>query len=121
MNYLDDEYEFMTRRLMPFLRDHWHLIDKPEKLSGEPDGRLSIEEIRDAYDDALRRGRSYASKMLYALLVRYEPLCRSHREGFWSIDELTAGISQADVSVYAQMVRPSFRLRDGVPAPKKWM
>ena len=50
-----DEYQFLTDVIMPFLRKNWEEIDLAESASGEPDGRLTKDELASARDRAIAR------------------------------------------------------------------
>lgn len=121
MTVLCDEYEFMTSTVMPFLREQWDVIDRPEELSGRADGRLTLDELHIAHDIAVSEARTTDAFVLNEIIMRYSPLCRSYSDGYWSGDETTLGISEEDVSVYLQTVDPSFRRREGIPQPRKWI
>lgn len=121
MTILRDEYEFMTDTVVPFLQRHWDAIDLPEALSDKRDGRLTLDELHIAHDSAIKENRTDDAFVLNELIMRYSPLCRSHSDGYWIGDETALGISEEDVSVYVQKVSPSFRKRDGVPKPFKWL
>jgi hypothetical protein len=118
---LCDEYEFMMDTVVPFLRRQWDTIDLPEQLSACRDGRLTLDELYLAYEDALKEERTTDAYILNEIIMRYSPLCRSHSDGYWSGEETALGISEADVSVYLQKVSPSYRERAGVPKPFKWL
>lgn len=121
MTFLYNEHEFMTSTVMPFLREQWGTIDKPEKLSGRRDGRLTLDELHSAHDVAVEEKRSTDAFILNEIIMRYSPLCRAYSDGYWSGDETVLGVSEEDVSVYLQKVDPSFRRRDGIPQPRRWM
>lgn len=121
MTILIDEYEFMASTVMPFLREQWDVIDRPETLSGHRDGRLTLDELYFAHNAALKEKRGTDAFILSEIIMRYSPLCRSYSDGYWGGDETVLGISEEDVSVYLQKVDPSFRRREGIPLPYRWI
>lgn len=121
MNMLWNEFEFFNSTVVPFLRRTWDEIDRPEELSGRPDGRLTLDELHLAHDAAVQEKRTTDAFILNEIIMRYSPLCRSHSDGYWSGDETALGISEEDVSVYLQKVDPSYRRRLGIPRPHKWL
>ncbi len=116
-----DEYQYLTEVIMPFLRKSWEEIDLAESASGEPDGRLTKDELASARDRAIARGDFDAANILAELAFRYDAICEAHEDSGGSERETQAGISQADVSVYAQLWNPEYRARQGKPVPEKWM
>lgn len=108
-----DEHEFVKSVIMPFLREHWDFIDKPEPAISKGDGRLTRDELTEAYERSLLDHRSVDSFILSELLMRYEPICRAYEDGYWFKDETVLGISEEDISVYEQIVDPSYRKRSG--------
>ncbi len=109
-----NEHEFVTDTIMPFLREHWDMLDQLR------DGRLTEDELLFSYKQALKEKRPVDAFILNELLMRYEPICRAYEDGYWFRDETILGISEEDISVYEQMVDPNFRSRDGRPRPKHW-
>jgi hypothetical protein len=120
MTTLHDEFRFMTKVVMPFLREHWDSIDRPERHINRADGRLTRDELMLSYQDALSSGRKIDAFILNELLLRYEPICRAYADGYWFKEETALGISEQDISVYAQLSDPAYRKRDGLPSPKPW-
>ncbi len=119
MTIIWDEHLFVTSTIMPFLREHWELIDRPEQNNSECDGRLTKDELISSYEQALQEKRLVDAFILNELLIRYEPICRAHNDGYWFKDETVLGISEDDISVYEQMVNPEFR-RSELLRPKPW-
>lgn len=117
---LYDEHCFVKDVLMPFLREHWDSIDRLEPTSACRDGRLTRDELRLFHEDATHSGRMLDAFILNELIMRYEPICRSYSDGYWSGDEAVLGISEEDISVYEQMVSADYRKRTGIPTPKPW-
>ncbi|MBK9145489.1 MAG: hypothetical protein IPM23_23705 [Candidatus Melainabacteria bacterium] len=116
-----DEHLFVKDVVMPFLRDHWHIIDRAELDGDLRDGRLSMDELIQSHEEAVAERRFYDAFVLNELIIRYAPICRSHaEEGYWSTDEVELGISREDVSVYEQIVSPDYRRRNGAPLPRPW-
>ncbi|MBA3995266.1 MAG: hypothetical protein C0469_17240 [Cyanobacteria bacterium DS2.3.42] len=121
MTVLYDEHCLVKDVFMPFLKEHWDNIDRPEPTSDYRDGRLTRDELMLSHEEATREGRVLDAFILNELIVRYEPICRSHNDGYWSGDEMVLGISEEDVSVYEQMVSADYRKRTGIPTPKSWL
>lgn len=116
-----DEHLFVKDVVMPFLREHWHNIDRAELDGDLRDGRLSMDELIQSHEEAVAERRFYDAFVLNELIIRYAPICRSHtEEGYWSTDEVELGISREDVSVYEQIVSPDYRRRNGAPLPRPW-
>jgi hypothetical protein len=103
-----DEYQYLTEVIMPFLRKSWEEIDLAESASGEPDGRLTKDEWASARDRAIARGDFDAANILAELAFRYDAICEAHVDSGGSGRETQAGISRADVSVYAQLWNPEY-------------
>lgn len=120
MSILCDEHEFVTSTIIPFLRGHWDSIDRPEKVSGRRDGRLTRDELELAYIEAIDQNRTTDAFILNEIIMRYEPICRSYSDGYWLGEETVLGMSEADVSVYEQTVDPKFRTRSGSPRTRFW-
>lgn len=120
MTILANEHEFVTVAIMPFLRERWHLIDRPEELSGQRDGRLTLDELHLAHNEAMREQRTSDAFILSEIILRYWPLCRSYSDGYWVGEETTLGISEEDVSIYEQKVNPSVGTRTA-PRPRRWI
>jgi hypothetical protein len=116
-----DEHKFVTETLMPFLQKNWDDIDLPEPASNKPDGRLTFEELQLFHERMLKEKKVTASLIMQELLFRYEQICRAHEDGYWQQEENILGISEADISVYAQQYDPAFRRRNGRPNPKSWL
>lgn len=116
-----DEHKFVTETVMPFLQKNWDDIDLPEPASNKPDGRLTFDELQIFHEKMLKEKKVAASLIIQELLVRYEQICRAHEDGYWQQEETILGISEADLSVYAQQYDPAFRRRNGRPNPKPWL
>lgn len=115
-----DEYQFLTEVIMPFLRKNWDEIDQAESATGEGDGRLTRAEIESARDRAIGRGDFESANILAEIAFRYDVICEAWPDA-GAGREAAAGISQADISVYAQLWDPEYRKREGKPSPEKWM
>jgi hypothetical protein len=115
-----DEYKFLTEELMPYLKEYWDKIDLREN-SGDGDGRLSKDELSQAAARAEAAGDENGARLLNELIMRYEAICKAYTDSACGIDEDHLGISQADVSVYAQQWDPEYRQRSGKPQPNNWI
>ncbi|MBS1989228.1 MAG: hypothetical protein JSS83_01855 [Cyanobacteria bacterium SZAS LIN-3] len=117
-----DEYKFLTEELMPFLKENWDKLDLAERDgAGDSDGRLSKEELQQACDRAQAAGREEDARLLNELIMRYEAICKAYTDSACGKNEDNLGISQADVSVYAQLWDPNYRQRAGKPNPTNWV
>ncbi len=116
-----DEYQFLTEVLIPFLQKNWDEIDLAESSDGHSDGRLTKAELASARDRAIARGDFEAANVLAELTFRYDAICEAYSDSSGSQSESSAGISQADISVYTQLWNPEYRQREGQPTPEKWM
>jgi len=115
-----DEFKFLTEELMPFLKENWDKLDLVER-NDESDGRLSKEELEAACSRAEAAGKEEDARLLNELIMRYEAICKAYVDSACGIDEDHLGISQADVSVYAQLWDPDYRKREGKPDPINWV
>jgi len=116
-----DEHQFLTEVIMPFLRKNWDEIDRAEAGDSEGDGRLTEEELASARDRAIARGDFESANVLAELAFRYDAICQACTDSTAEKNESAGGISQADISVYAQTWDPDYRKREGQPVPEKWM
>ncbi len=115
------EHTMVTDVIMPFLRDHWDEIDTPVINKSIKDGRLDKEELTFAYQLALREKRPVDAYILNQVLIRYDKICCAYEDGYYEKEEALLGISEADISVYEQLVSPEFNMSNGaVPMPKDW-
>jgi len=114
-----DEYKFLTEELMPFLKERWDKIDLLE-VNTERDGRLTKDELIAACERAQAEGKEEDARLLNELIMRYEAICKAYIDSACGIDEDHLGISQADISVYAQLWDPEYRKRSGKPHPTNW-
>ena len=115
-----DEFKFLTEELMPFLKENWDKLDLVER-DDQTDGRLSKEELEAACSRAEAAGKEEDARLLNELIMRYEAICKAYVDSACGIDEDHLGISQADVSVYAQLWDPDYRKREGKPDPINWV
>lgn len=107
--------------LIPFLREKWHDIDQIDTDSKRKDGRLTHDELTDAYKTALKEKRSIDAWILNEILKRYDKLCLSYDDGYWWRDESILGISEEDVSVYRQLTAIKSKRMKSKPTPKPWL
>jgi hypothetical protein len=114
-----DEYKFLTEELMPYLKDRWDKLDLVE-ANAERDGRLTKDELIAACQRAEAAGNEEEARLLNELIMRYEAICKAYTDSACGIDEDHLGISQADISVYAQLWDPDYRKRSGKPNPTNW-
>ena len=114
-----DEYKFLTEELMPYLKEHWDRLDLKDGAA-DKDGRLSRDELIAAGERAAASGNDEEVRLLNELVMRYEAICKAYIDSACGINEDHLGISQADVSVYAQLWDPEYRKRAGKPQPTNW-
>jgi hypothetical protein len=115
-----DEYKFLTEELMPYLKERWDKLDVSQSNAGA-DGRLTREELMAACERAEAAGNEEEARLLNELIMRYEAVCKAYTDSAGSSNEGTLGISQADISVYAQLWDPEYRKRAGKPQPTNWL
>ncbi len=115
------EHTMIADVIMPFLSEHWDEIDMPEINASVKDGRLDREELAYAYQLALAEKRSVDAYILDQILIRYDKICFAYEDGYYAQEEALLGISEADISVYEQLVSPEFESSDTVPKPKYWI
>jgi hypothetical protein len=115
-----DEYKFLTEELMPYLKERWDKLDLAQS-NAERDGRLTKDELIAACERAQAAGDEEESRLLNELIMRYEAICKAYTDSACGIDEDHLGISQADISVYAQLWDPEYRKREGKPNPTNWV
>jgi hypothetical protein len=115
-----DEYKFLTEELMPYLKERWDKLDLVE-ANAERDGRLTKDELIGACERAEAAGNEDEARLLNELIMRYEAICKAYIDSACGIDEDHLGISQADISVYAQLWSPEYRKRAGKPNPINWV
>jgi hypothetical protein len=115
-----DEYKFLTEELMPYLKERWDKLDLLES-NAERDGRLTKDELVGACERAQAAGAEEEARLLNELIMRYEAICKAYTDSACGIDEDHLGISQADISVYAQTHNPEYRKREGKPNPINWI
>lgn len=115
------EFALVKQAIMPFLKEKWFDIDQPESGSGMKDGRLTMDELISAYETAKLSGKVVDAYILKQIIGRYDKICRAYDDGYWSVDETKLGISEEDISVYAQLVDPAKPLWATKPKPFRWL
>jgi hypothetical protein len=115
-----DEYKFLTEELMPYLKERWDKLDLIESQA-ERDGRITKDELIAASERAQADGNAEESRLLNELIMRYEAICKAYIDSACGVGEDRLGISQADISVYAQLWAPEYRKRAGKPNPTNWV
>lgn len=119
-----DEHQFVTTVMLPFLREHWHEIDvagSPGAPGDKGDGRITKVELEAARDKAVEKASFEMANILTELIFRYDAICKAYGDGFERSQETEFGISQDDISVYAQLHAPDYRKAQGKPQPGDWM
>lgn len=115
------EFAIVRQTIMPFLKEKWLEIDQSKDGSGMGDGRLTMDELIAAYEHAKSNGRVVDASILKQIISRYDRICCAYDDGYWSVDESILGISEEDISVYAQMVDPSKPVWAAKPKPFRWL
>jgi len=87
--------------IIHYLKTNWDAIDSV-KLPLSPDGRLPKEKIFLKYLEALSNGLLADALLLEAIFERYDEICHSYEDAYYSSEETLLGISEEDVSVYQQ-------------------
>ncbi len=121
VNNAELEFSVVKQAIIPFLRENWLEIDLPEQESGFPDGRLTMDELVFAYEKAKANGKIVDAYVLKQRIARYPQICRAHDDGYWVVDEEKLGISEEDISVYAQLLDPSKPSWATKPKPFRWL
>ena len=121
-NSIRAEYTLVNEVIMPFLKEHWDVIDQPERGTNKKDGRLTQDELERSYHLALAEERPVDAWVIGEILERYVSICQSYEDGYWWKEEPMLGISEEDISVYEQKLDA---LSHGVTSvklrPKHWM
>lgn len=89
------EHCFVKDFVMPFLREHWDYIDRPEPTSDCRDGRRTRDELMLSREEATSEGRVLDAFILHEVIMRYEPICRSHSDGYWFKDNTLLGMLES--------------------------
>jgi len=115
------EQSLFDDALMPFLKQHWNEIDQIDNESKRKDGRLTHDELSQAYKAALKEHRPVDAWILNEILRRYDKICLSYEDAYWWKEESILGISEEDVSVYRQLVANKDESKRTKPTPKPWL
>lgn len=99
------EYDLVTEVIIPYLEINWDSIDNfgPEKERGN--GRLTREKLFIKYLEAMSSGNIHEAIVLETILEKYDAICLAHEDAYIPEEEALVGITEEDVSVYAQIVK----------------